>query len=188
MDIQWVKVRVTDLFPIEDGYALILGNGSKKFFVHIDPSVAYVIRTAREELEPKRPYPHDLFVRLARYHGWTLTATRITGIQEDTFLGRLIFQRKRWWFWGKQTISLDCRVSDMIAVALRLGQTEFDVAAHVFNEVRDVTEEQAGRALCEDDEEPQDSEEDEDDEDDEDESLFGDQSELWKKKGEEDES
>jgi bifunctional DNase/RNase len=65
-------------------------------------------------VKPPRPLTHDLCARLVTGLGGTLRRVQITRVKENTYFAELHIQR------GEETVQIDARPSDSIAVALRL--------------------------------------------------------------------
>ena len=65
--------------------------------------------------KPERPLTHDLFCSLLGKLGGSVTKVVITEVQESTYYAELVVTR------NGETITVDARPSDSIAVALRSG-------------------------------------------------------------------
>ncbi len=61
-----------------------------------------------------RPLSHDLFIMIMKKVGVALQRVEITGLKEGTFYAQLIVQQ------GEETIVVDSRPSDAIALAVRV--------------------------------------------------------------------
>jgi uncharacterized protein len=61
-----------------------------------------------------RPLSHDLFIVIMKKIGLALQRVEITGLKEGTFYAQLILQQ------GKETLEVDSRPSDAIALAVRV--------------------------------------------------------------------
>jgi len=85
-----------------------------------------------------RPLSHDLFIMIMKKIGITLQRIEITGLKEGTFYAQLIIQQ------GEETIVVDSRPSDAVALAVRVKCPIF-IAESVVDEagisVHSITEE-----------------------------------------------
>lgn len=73
-----------------------------------------IAASARDEDSP-RPLSHDLLLRCVNAMGGRVTSFSVTGLEEGVFIGTLDVLNER----TGELVSLDCRPSDGIAVALR---------------------------------------------------------------------
>ena len=115
-----VKLRVQGLTnsQIQAGaYALILAEekGFYRIPIIVGTAEAQSIAIALEHITPPRPLTHDLFVALTRTLGIQLREVYIYKFQDGVFYSELIFDK------GADTVSLDSRTSDAIAIALRVN-------------------------------------------------------------------
>lgn len=96
-------------------YQLILGevNGKRKLPVVIGIPEAQSIALALEGKMLKRPNTHDLIVNVFNQFDIFLKEVMITHLEEGVFHSSLIFQHL------EETISVDSRTSDAVAIALR---------------------------------------------------------------------
>ena len=85
-----------------------------------------------EGVEAPRPMTHDLFAKVVEDAGLQLTDARVSALREGTFYAELEFQGE-----DNQTLVVDARPSDAIALALRL-QCPIRVAADVLEEAKAV--------------------------------------------------
>lgn len=76
---------------------------------------------------PPRPMTHELLGNLMDALGATLEQVLINDLQEQTFFARLLLRQ------GDQTIHLDCRPSDALALAA-CGDVPIYVASHVIEQ------------------------------------------------------
>ena len=115
-----VKLRVQGLTnsQIQAGaYALILAEekGFYRIPIIVGTAEAQSIAIALEHITPPRPLTHDLFVALTRTLGIQLREVYIYKFQDGVFYSELIFDK------GADTVRLDSRTSDAIAIALRVN-------------------------------------------------------------------
>jgi len=98
-------------------YALILGvTGEKKRLpIIIGGFEAQAIAIELEKMKPARPLTHDLFKRFADEMGITITEVIINKFEDGIFFSLLVCQNEG------ETIFIDSRTSDAVALALRFG-------------------------------------------------------------------
>ena len=114
-----VKLKIQGLAnsQVQSGaYALILveESGSRRIPIIVGTIEAQSIAIALEHLVPPRPLTHDLFVSFTKAVGATLKEVFIYKFEEGVFYSELIFTQ------GEETLKIDSRTSDAIAIALRL--------------------------------------------------------------------
>lgn len=93
--------------------------------IFIGRSEAEAIALAQAGQRPDRPMTHDLLCMVVERLGARVTGTVVDDIWHSTFYARLRLERE-----GEE-VSVDCRPSDAIAVAVRTG-AEIVVAERVF--------------------------------------------------------
>ncbi len=96
-------------------YALILGekNGKRRLPIIIGGFEAQAIAIELEKMKPARPLTHDLLKRVADAFQITVLEVIINKFYEGVFYAQLICND------GKQTIEIDSRTSDAVALAIR---------------------------------------------------------------------
>ena len=96
-------------------YALILGEkgGKRRLPIIIGGFEAQAIAIELEKMKPARPLTHDLLKRVADAFHITILEVIINKFHEGVFYAQLICDD------GKQTIEIDSRTSDAIALAIR---------------------------------------------------------------------
>ncbi len=96
-------------------YALILGekNGKRRLPIIIGGFEAQAIAIELEKMKPARPLTHDLLKRVADAFQITVLEVIINKFHEGVFYAQLICDD------GKQTIEIDSRTSDAVALAIR---------------------------------------------------------------------
>lgn len=96
-------------------YALVLAeeNGERRIPIIIGGAEAQAIAIQLEGLKPLRPLTHDLFLNLAKSFNITLIEVNIYKLEEGIFHSELICNN------GKETIKIDARTSDAVALAIR---------------------------------------------------------------------
>lgn len=81
--------------------------------IWIGPYEAESITIALQEIELARPQTHDLLLQMLTKMGAHLRKVEITSLKEDVFYGNLVVEK------DDQTINIDARPSDSIALAVR---------------------------------------------------------------------
>jgi len=96
-------------------YALILGetDGKRRLPIIIGGFEAQAIAIELEKMKPARPLTHDLLKRVADSFHITVLEVIINKFYEGVFYAQLICDD------GKQTVEIDSRTSDAVALAIR---------------------------------------------------------------------
>ena len=96
-------------------YALVLEEeeGTRRLPIIIGSSEAQAIAIELENMSPTRPLTHDLFRTFAQAFHIDIQEVIIYNFVDGVFYGKVICSD------GKETIDLDCRPSDAIALAVR---------------------------------------------------------------------
>lgn len=77
-----------------------------------------------ENLQVARPMTHDLIIGIIKQAGYELEKVEIDDVEKDTYFATLVLTK------GEETLEIDARPSDAIAVAIRVDAPIF-VAANV---------------------------------------------------------
>ncbi|HOA71036.1 MAG: bifunctional nuclease family protein [Bacillota bacterium] len=98
-----------------DQAVVLLGDLTRTTFVPIwiRALEATSIALPLQGIKPPRPLTADLVVSVAERLGAEIVMAKITEVKNETFYASLILSK------GQETIDIDCRPSDAIAVALR---------------------------------------------------------------------
>ncbi len=83
--------------------------------IWIGPFEADAIATRLQGVRVLRPLTHDLLKSVIQAMGATLSRVIVNELRDDTFYARLILEQ------DGQTMELDCRPSDALALAVRVG-------------------------------------------------------------------
>ncbi len=96
-------------------YAVVLGevNGLRRLPIVIGGFEAQAIAVALERMQPSRPLTHDLFANFMSTFGIDLLEVIIYKLEEGIFFAKLVCQN------GSETIEIDSRTSDALALAVR---------------------------------------------------------------------
>ncbi|MCX6331493.1 MAG: bifunctional nuclease family protein [Bacteroidetes bacterium] len=100
-----------------NSYAVILGevNGLRRLPIVIGGFEAQAIAVALENMHPSRPLTHDLMKNFMTAFNIQLQEVYICDLQEGIFYSKLVC------FTANDTIEIDSRTSDAIALAVRFG-------------------------------------------------------------------
>ena len=98
-------------------YAVVLGevNGLRRLPIVIGGFEAQAIAVALEKMQPSRPLTHDLMKNFMSAFNVDLTEIIISDLQEGIFYSKLICVGEN------DTVEIDSRTSDALALAVRFG-------------------------------------------------------------------
>lgn len=98
-------------------YAVVLGevNGMRRLPIVIGGFEAQAIAVALEKMQPSRPLTHDLMKNFMNAFGIELHEIIISDLQEGIFYSKLICSSEN------DTVDIDSRTSDALALAVRFG-------------------------------------------------------------------
>ena len=98
-------------------YAVVLGevNGLRKLPIVIGGFEAQAIAVALERMQPSRPLTHDLMKNFMMAFSVDLHEVVISDLQEGIFYSKLLCSN------DKDTVEIDSRTSDALALAVRFG-------------------------------------------------------------------
>ena len=98
-------------------YAVVLGevSGLRRLPIVIGGFEAQAIAVALERMEPSRPLTHDLFANFMATFNIELTEVLIYKLEEGIFFAQLVCQHEG------ETVEIDARTSDALALAVRAG-------------------------------------------------------------------
>lgn len=98
-------------------YAVVLGevNGLRRLPIVIGGFEAQAIAVALEKMQPSRPLTHDLMKNFMNAFNIELHEVVISNLQEGIFYSKLICSN------NDDTIEIDSRTSDALALAVRFG-------------------------------------------------------------------
>jgi|SRR5687767_10923932 bifunctional DNase/RNase len=98
-------------------YAVVLGevNGLRRLPIVIGGFEAQAIAVALEKMHPSRPLTHDLMKNFMSAFNIDLTEIIISDLQEGIFYSKLICVSEH------DTVEIDSRTSDALALAVRFG-------------------------------------------------------------------
>ncbi len=117
MEDNKIKLRVQGLTnsQIQSGaYALVLAEeGLRRIPIIVGMFEAQSIAIALEGINPPRPLTHDLFIAYTQATGYQMQEVFIHKFEDGVFYSEIILAN------GNNTVQIDSRTSDAIAIALR---------------------------------------------------------------------
>ena len=110
-------VALSHSITTSSSYAVVLGemNGLRRLPIVIGSFEAQAIAVALEKMQPSRPLTHDLLKNFMGAFGVELQEILISDLQEGIFYSKLVCYTEN------DTIEIDSRTSDAIALAVRFG-------------------------------------------------------------------
>src|SRR6478752_1863358 len=98
-------------------YAVVMGevNGLRRLPIVIGGFEAQAIAVALEKMQPSRPLTHDLMKNFMTAFNVDLTEIIISDLQEGIFYSKLVCVSEH------DTVEIDSRTSDALALAVRFG-------------------------------------------------------------------
>ncbi len=138
-----IKVNVEGITPTalksHTSYALILTDESshkKKLPIIIGPFEAQYISLVLENISTPRPLTHDLLKSVIEHLGAILEEVIINKLEQGVFFSTIVLKK------GEETINIDSRTSDAVALALK-AKAPIYIYKHIFEENAIVVEETA---------------------------------------------
>ena len=123
-------------------YAVVLGEkvGVRRLPIVIGGSEAQAIAVALEKMSPSRPLTHDLMKNLLDRFDIELQEVIISDLKDGIFFAKLVCDR------AGESVEIDSRTSDAIALAVRFGCPIFtyefvlDQAGIIMEDMKDATD------------------------------------------------
>lgn len=103
----------TAVQPTSTTFVLLQDNSGRQFRIFVLRDVAFAISMALENELPDRPFTHDLIKNIIERLGATVERITIDDLWQDTFYAKITIAR------NNETVDIDARPSDAIALALR---------------------------------------------------------------------
>lgn len=101
--------------PLRQTYVLLRDNRGRKAPIFIGAFETLAIQMALEGVAPERPLTHDLLRNLIERLGAKVERITIDDLWQSTFYAKITLTTK-----DGETMDIDCRPSDAIAVAVRV--------------------------------------------------------------------
>jgi uncharacterized protein len=110
-------VAISQSITQNQSYAVVLGetDGLRKLPIVIGGFEAQAIAVALENMQPSRPLTHDLIKNMLGSFNIELHEVLISNLHEGIFFAKLVCTNQY------ETIEIDSRTSDAIALAVRMG-------------------------------------------------------------------
>ena len=128
-----------------NSFAIILGEagGKRRLLIVVGMFEAQAIAIEMEKIRPGRPMTHDLFKSFSEKFKFFLQEVIIYDFREGVFISKIVGTRGR----GDESVEVDARTSDALAIALR-----FDITVYVYDDILKT----AGIVMNEDEEDEED--------------------------------
>lgn len=115
-----IKLKILGLSSSQSqsgSFALVLGEqgGNRRLPIIIGMFEAQAIAIEIEKIVPNRPMTHDLFKSFAKSFRFSVSEIIISDLKEGVFYAKIVCTD------GTDTIEIDSRPSDAIAIGLRFG-------------------------------------------------------------------
>lgn len=115
-----IKLKILGLSSSQSqsgSFALVLGeqSGNRRLPIIIGMFEAQAIAIEIEKIVPNRPMTHDLFKSFANAFRFSVSEIIISDLKEGVFYAKIVCTD------GSETIEIDSRPSDAIAIGLRFG-------------------------------------------------------------------
>ena len=133
-----VPVELRNVHPMDNGYAVFLGNEQKTFVIFVDEPVGVAITMSMRGIVKDRPLTHDLMGHVLRAFGAAVERVVINALDGGVFYARLIISAQNE-LQQRKVVEIDARPSDSIALAVSQSAPIF-VAADVLESVDDVSD------------------------------------------------
>ena len=133
-----VRVELRTVHPMDNGYAVFLGNQEKTFVIFVDEPVGVAITMSMRGIVKERPLTHDLMGQLLRAFGAKVERIVINALEAGVYFARLIISAQNE-VQQRKVVELDARPSDSIALAVSQNAPIF-VAQEVWDNVDDVSD------------------------------------------------
>jgi hypothetical protein len=119
-------------------FALVLGEfeGKRRLPIIIGMFEAQAIAIEIESITPNRPMTHDLFKSFAYHFDFQVKEILISDLKEGVFFAKLICDKE-----GGESVEIDARPSDAIAIGLRFG-IDISTTDQILNEAAVVISEE----------------------------------------------
>ncbi len=126
MNLEGIRIEAITMAPV---ILLKEEEGERYLTIWIGTSEAYSIVLEMAETQYLRPLTHDIIVSILNDLGADIEYIVIKDVENNVFYADIYLRGN----WNKLT-AIDCRPSDAIAIAVRLG-SEIYVKPHVLDEV-----------------------------------------------------
>jgi len=115
--IELYIVTLTHSVTQSSNYAVVMGevDGNRRLPIVIGGFEAQAIAVALEKMQPSRPLTHDLMKNFMNAFNVDLLEVNITDLQEGIFYSKLVCSSEN------DTVEIDSRTSDALALAVRFG-------------------------------------------------------------------
>ncbi len=105
-------------------FVLLRDSIGRDIRIFVLPDVAYAMCLALSEHTPERPFTHDLMKNILVRMGATIECVTVDDLWQDTFYSKITIVK------GDESLEIDSRPSDAIALALRFNAPIY-ISEHV---------------------------------------------------------
>ncbi|HEY2573261.1 MAG TPA: bifunctional nuclease family protein [Verrucomicrobiaceae bacterium] len=138
MNNEVLETQLRAVVPMEESFAVFLGNKEKVFVIYVDGPVGTAIAMSMRGITKERPLTHDLLGHVLRAFGAKVERVVINHLENGVFHARIIITAENQ-LQQRKVVELDARPSDSIALAVAQNAPIF-VSQEVWSQVEDVAE------------------------------------------------
>ncbi len=138
MNKEVLETQLRAVVPMDESYAVFLGNEKKTFVIYVDGPVGMAIAMSMRGIAKERPLTHDLLGHVLRAFGAKVERVVINHLENGVFHARIIITAENE-LQQRKVVELDARPSDSIALAVAQNAPMF-VSHEVWSQVEDVSE------------------------------------------------
>ncbi len=139
MNKEVLEIQLRAVVPMDESFAVFLGNDEKIFVIYVDGPVGTAIAMSMRGITKERPLTHDLLGHVLRAFGAKVERVVINHLENGVFHARIIITAENELLQQRKVVELDARPSDSIALAVAQNAPIF-VAQDVWAQVEDVGE------------------------------------------------
>lgn len=138
MNKEVLETQLRAVVPMDESFAVFLGNDEKTFVIYVDGPVGTAIAMSMRGITKERPLTHDLLGHVLRAFGAKVERVVINHLENGVFHARIILTAENE-LQQRKVVELDARPSDSIALAVAQNAPIF-VSQDVWAQVEDVAE------------------------------------------------
>ncbi|MCE9519261.1 MAG: bifunctional nuclease family protein [Verrucomicrobia bacterium] len=138
MNKEVLETQLRAVVPMDESYAVFLGNDEKTFVIYVDGPVGMAIAMSMRGIAKERPLTHDLLGHVLRAFGAKVERVVINHLENGVFHARIIITAENE-LQQRKVVELDARPSDSIALAVAQNAPMF-VSHDVWAQVENVSE------------------------------------------------
>jgi bifunctional DNase/RNase len=131
-----LPVEIRGMAPVNNGWAIFIGNPQKVFVIQVERNIGNAISMYLRQIPNERPLTHDLINNIFKGFSVTIERVVITELKNSTYYARLILQQEN--ELGRKIVEIDARPSDCLALATS-QKSKIYVAVSLFEQADDMT-------------------------------------------------